>query len=121
MAPSAPVMVQPSCVHTASTAENALALVRATRNSPATDCTSAAPPTSASGDPAAVIFTAEPLNTPESAASITGVLLDDDEGDEGDDPLPQAESSVATVIPEVTAHASVQKRRRVMRVLSSVI
>src|SRR4051812_48989934 len=117
MAPSAPEMVQPSWVHTASTAENALALVRARRNSPATDCTSAAPPTSASGDPAAVTLTAEPLNTPESAASITGMLLDDD-GDEGDDPLPHAESSVAIVMPDVTVHASVQKRRRVMRVSS---
>jgi len=48
------------------------------------------------------------------------MLLDDD-GDEGDDPLPHAESSVAIVMPDVTVHASVQKRRRVMRVSSSVI
>ena len=55
--PSTPVMVHPSCVQTASIAENVLALVRASRNTPAVDSTSAAPPTSASADPATVTCT----------------------------------------------------------------
>jgi len=49
--PDTLVMVQPSCVQTAVSAENASCDVRATRKLPDVLCTSAEPPTVASGDP----------------------------------------------------------------------
>src|SRR5438874_13650482 len=100
MSPSAPVMVQPSCVQTASIAENAVALVRDSRNTPAMDWTSTAPPTSASADPAAVTRTLVPVNTPvltpSGEAMVLGAAGDDD------DPALQPVSSVASVTPEAT-------------------
>ena len=110
MAPSAPVMVHPSWVQTASIAENALALVRASRNTPAVDSTSTAPPTSVSADPATVTCTPEPVNRPDTTPSVEAVPL----GDVGDPP--QAENSVASVAPEAAWQAPAQNRRRETRV-----
>jgi hypothetical protein len=89
-------MVHDWWLQTASTAENALALVRATRNTPAMDSTSTAPPTSANADPATVTCTPEPVNWPDRTPSIEAVPL----GDVG--PPPQAENSVANVAQEAT-------------------
>ena len=109
MAPSAPVMVHPSWVQTASIAENVLALVRAIRNTPAVDSTSTAPPTSANADPAAVTCTTDPVNRPDRTPSLEPMPL----GDVGDDvPPAQAENSVASVAPEATWQAPAQNRRR---------
>src|SRR6266545_1579189 len=90
----------------ASTAENALALVRASRNTPAVDSTSAAPPTSANADPATETCTPEPVNRPDRTPSIEAMPL----GDVGDPP--QAENSVASVAPDATWQAPAQNRRR---------
>ena len=98
MAPSAPVMVQPSWVQTPSIAVNALALVRDTRNTPAIDWTSTAPPTSANADPSTVTRTLVPVKTPVLTPSGEATLLGD-VGDDDDPPL-QAVKSVASVAPE---------------------
>jgi len=109
MSPAAPLMVHPSWVQTASTAENALALVRASRNTPAVDSTSTAPPTSANADPATVTCTPGPVNRPATLPSAEAMPL----GDVGDDdPPPQAEKSVASVAPEAAWQAPAQNRRR---------
>src|SRR3954462_4831388 len=107
---SAPVMVQPSCVQTASIAVNTLALVRDSRNTPATDCTSAAPPTSVSGEAATVTRTVVPANWPLITPSGDAMLLPGDDGDE--ELLPHAVNSVAIVAPEATWQAPPQNRRR---------
>ena len=79
--------------------ENALALVRDTRKTPAVDSTSAAPPTSDNGDPATVICTTDPVSRPGNLASADAMPF----GEVGDsDPLPQAEKSVASVAPDAT-------------------
>ncbi len=49
------VTVQPSCVHTAVRAENASCEMRATRMLAEVVCTSAVPPTVASGEPASTV------------------------------------------------------------------
>jgi hypothetical protein len=90
-------MVQPSCVHTPSTVVNPLALVRATRNSPATDSTSAAPPTLANAEPEALTCTIEPLKRPPSVGSADAGVL----GEVGPSP-PHAETSVASAPHEAT-------------------
>jgi hypothetical protein len=77
------------------------------RNTPAVDSTSAAPPTSANGDPAAVTCTAAPVNRPDSTPSLDPMPL----GDVGDPPS-QAENSVASVAQEAIWQASAQNRRR---------
>jgi hypothetical protein len=88
MSPAAPVIVHPSCVHTASIAVNALALVRATRKTPAFDSTSTAPPTSVSGEPETVACTPDPVNRPATRLSADAGLL----GAVGDaDSPPQAD------------------------------
>jgi hypothetical protein len=102
------VIVHPSCVQTASIAEKALALIREIRNTPAVDSTSAAPPTSANAEPAAVTCTVEPENRPDSTPSLDPMPL----GDVGDDPSSQAENSVASVAQEAIWQASAQNRRR---------
>src|SRR5436190_18367475 len=89
-APSASVTVQPSCEQTASMAVNDVLLVRETRNGPATEFTSAAPPTSVSGDPAAVTLTAAPVNWPLRTARLVGVLLGPDGDDDEPSLLPHA-------------------------------
>src|SRR5258706_11296089 len=65
-------MVQPSWVHTASIAENALSLVRASRYTPATDSTRTAPPTLANADPLTVTLTLFAVNWPAAFASGVG-------------------------------------------------
>jgi len=62
MAPLAPLTVHPSCVQVASIAENVLALVRATRNTPAIDSMRAAASTLANADPVIVTCTREFAN-----------------------------------------------------------
>src|SRR6185436_9983598 len=106
------VTVQPSCVQTASTAMNAELLVRETRNGPATEFTSAAPPTSVSGDPAAVTFTVVPVNWPLRTARFVGVLLGPDGDDDEPSLLPHAVNSVASAAPALTWQAAAQKERR---------
>src|SRR5687768_7072582 len=102
-------MVHPSWVQTASIAEKALALARATRNTPAVDSTSTAPPTSASADPATVSCTVVPVKRPGRTPSVEAAPL----GDVGDDdPSPQAGKSVASAAPEATWQAPAQNRRR---------
>src|SRR4029077_7318184 len=108
MAPSAPLTVHPSWVQTASIAENAESLVRATRNTPATDWTSTAPPTVANADPLTVTWTVFPTNLLVAVPSGTPGLLVDGEDDE---PL-QAENKVASVAQDATWQAPSQKRRR---------
>src|SRR5882672_12055891 len=100
-------MVHDSWLQIASTAEKLLALVRASRNTPATDWTSTAPPTSANGEPPTGICTLDPENWPATTGSIAAGLL----GDVGDPP-PQAGSSVASVTPDATWQAPAQNRRR---------
>src|SRR5262245_48790475 len=114
MLPAAPLIVHPSWVQTASTAVKALALVRATRNTPAMDSTSAAPSTVASADPLTLTWTAEPANRPDSTSSFeTGPLPGavGEVGDVGDDPS-QAETSVASVAQDASWQAPAQNRRR---------
>jgi hypothetical protein len=89
--------VHPSCVHVASIAVNAVALVRESRNTPAMDWINAAPPASASGEPATLTCTAEPAKRPDRTASIEPMPL----GDVGDPP-PQAGNNVAIVAPDAT-------------------
>src|SRR5438045_2301245 len=94
MSPSAVVTLHPSCVQTPSIAVKELALVRDTRNTPAIDCTSTAPPTSTNADPATVTRTLVPVNWPFATPSGDALLL----GDDGDDELPpHAVNSVARV------------------------
>src|SRR5688572_8345763 len=109
-------MVQPSCVQTASTAEKALSLVRASRNTPAVDSTSAAPPTLASGDPAIVTCTRDAENRPATTASAEAMPPPGDVGD----PPPQAENSVASVMPEAAWQAPAQNRRRETAFVSDI-
>ena len=109
MSPAKPVMVHPSCVQTPSIAEKVVAFVREIRNTPAVDSTSTAPPTSASGDPAAVTSTVEPVNRPVNTPSFDPMPL----GEVGDDgPSSQAANSVASVAQEAIWQASAQNRRR---------
>jgi hypothetical protein len=75
---------------------NPVALVRDTRNTPAVDSTSAAPPTLSSGDPATVTCTPEPAKRPGTTLSIDAARL----GDVGDPP--QALNNVASVAPDAT-------------------
>lgn len=83
-------MAHDSWLQMASSAVNALALVRASRNTPAVDSTSAAPPTLSNADPATVTWTRELANRPGNTGSIDAGAL----GEVGDDP-PHAETSVA--------------------------
>src|SRR5258706_5588143 len=99
-------MVQVSWLQIASTAENPFALVRVSRNTPAVDSTSTAPPASATADPATVTCTPEPVNRPERTPSVEAMPL----GDVGDPP--QAEDTVASVAQEATWQAPAQNRRR---------
>jgi hypothetical protein len=108
-------MVHDSWLQTASTAENALAFVRDSRNTPAVDSTSTAPPTSASADPATVTCTPEPVKRPGKTPSIEAGPL----GDVGDPP--HAENSVASVAPDATWQAPAQNRRRETSVFVSDI
>src|SRR5262252_231427 len=101
MAPSTPVMVQPSCVQMASIAENVLSPVRASRNSPATESTSTAPPTFASSDPLTVTWTPPPVNLPALLASIETVPPSPPLGDASDDALLQPENNSASVALDV--------------------
>jgi hypothetical protein len=96
-------------VQTASIAEKALSLVRDTRNTPATDSTSAAPPTVASADPLTVTWTVFPTNLLAAFPSGTPGLLGAD--GEDDEPL-HAENKVASAAHDATWQASPQKRRR---------
>jgi hypothetical protein len=75
---------------------NAVGFVRDTRNTPAVDSTSAAPPTLSSGEPATVTCTPDPAKRPGTTLSIDAVRL----GDVGEPP--HAENSVASVAPEAT-------------------
>jgi hypothetical protein len=109
------VIVHDSWVQTASIAVNVLASVRDTRNTPAVDSTSAAPPTSLSADPATVSCTDEPAKRPATTPSIDAGPL----GEVGDPP--QAEKIVAIVAPDATWHAPAQKRRRETSVFRSDI
>src|SRR5688500_17295986 len=102
MPPSAPVMVHPSWVQTASIAENVLVLVLATRNTPAVDSTSTAPSTSASADPATVASTPVHVTRPATTPSIDAAPL----GEVA--PSPHAEASVASVAQEATWQAPAQ-------------
>ena len=68
--------------------------VRDSRNTPAVDSTSAAPPSLASADPATVTWTLEPVNRPARVPSVEAMPL----GEVGDPP--QAENRVASVAPE---------------------
>ena len=117
MLPSAPLMVQPSWVQTASIAENVLVLVLAIRNTPATDSASTAPPTLSNADPAVLTRTVEPANWPGTLPNVEGAPL----GDVGDPSPPQAETSVASVAQEATWHASAQNWRRETSVFVSDI
>ena len=104
MAPSAPVMVQPSWVHTASTAVNALSLERDTRNTPAFDWTSAAPPTLASGEPLTVTCTLLPEKRP---AIVPSGEPEPPPLGEVDEPL-QPVKTVINVALDAAAHAPAQ-------------
>src|SRR3954468_5967329 len=102
-------MVQDSWLQIASTATNAVALVRESRKRPAFDSTSAAPPMSATGDPPTVTCTPDPAKRPLMLPSIAAGAP----GDEGDDgPPPHPEKNVASVAPDATWQAPAQKRRR---------
>jgi hypothetical protein len=105
-------------VQTASTAENAASLVRDTRNTPATDSTSTAPPTVASADPLTVTWTVLPTKRPALLASGTPGLPGSD--GEDDEPL-QAVNNVASAAHDATWQASPQKRRREIDVSVSAI
>src|ERR1044071_7592788 len=108
MAPSEPLTVQPSWVHTASMAENALSLVRASRNTPATESTTTAPPTVASAEPLTATCTLLFVNFPVLVLSVVTLLPPPDDGDEGDEPhAAKSDRSVAE-------HAPVQNWRREM-------
>src|SRR5438094_10457254 len=98
MSPSAPVIVHPSCVQTASMAVKPLALVRASRNTPATDCTSAASPTPPNADVPTVTRTPLLLNWPSTTASSVAAVLGAVGEDEDEPPL-QAVNSVASAAP----------------------
>src|SRR5204862_7338773 len=93
-------------------AVNDVLLVRETRNGPATEFTSAAPPTSVSGDPAAVTLTAAPVNWPLRTARLVGVLLGPDGDDDEPSLLPHAVKSVASAAPGPTWQAAAQNERR---------
>ena len=67
-----PVMVHDSWLQMASTAVNPFALVRASRNTPAVDSTSAAPPRSVNADPATATCTPGPVNRPGHDAEHRG-------------------------------------------------
>src|SRR6266853_922403 len=91
-------MVQPSWVHTASIAENALSLVRASRYTPATDSTRTAPPTLANADPLTVTLTLFAVNWPAAFASgVAGLPVDEGEEDEPLQPLKIVASAAAAV------------------------
>src|SRR5215472_5103759 len=104
MAPSMPVTVQPSCVQTASMAENALSPVRASRNTPATESTSTAPPTLVNADPLTVTWTALPVNLPALLSSVETALPSPPLGEASDDELPQPENNIASVALDVAQH-----------------
>jgi len=89
-------MVHDSWLQMASTAVNAVALVLASRNTPATDSTSAAAPTLSSADPATVTCTRELANWPGNTGSIDAGGL----GEVGEPP--HAEKNVASVAQEAT-------------------
>src|SRR6185503_6338785 len=116
---SAPLTVHPSWVQTASTAEKAVSFVRDTRNTPAVDSTSTAPPTLARAVPATVTCTLDAANRPARTGSADAMPPP---GDVGDDPSPpQPENSVARVTPEAAWQAPAQKRRRETAVVGSDI
>jgi hypothetical protein len=119
VAPSAPLTVHPSWVQTASTAENAVSFVRDSRNTPAVDSISAAPPTVARADPATVTCTLDAANRPARTGSAEAMPPPGDVGD--DDPSPQPENSVTRVTPEAAWQAPAQKRRRETAVVVSDI
>src|SRR5580765_1253642 len=116
MSPSAPVTVQPSCVQTASTAMNAASLARATRNTPAIDSTSTAPPTAANAEPATVTWTLLFANWPALLPSGDAAPPLGDVDDEL-----HAENSVASVAHDATWQAPSQNRRREIDVSVSEI
>jgi hypothetical protein len=104
------VTVQPSCEHTASIAEKELSPVRASKNTPAIDCTSTAPPTLANADPLTVTCTLLPVNLPSLVASVVTLPpLSPPLGDDGDEPLQPANSSA-----RVALDVAQQNRRREM-------
>src|SRR5258705_13155345 len=107
-------MVHPSCVQVASIAVNAVVLVRESRNTPAMDSINAAPPTSASADPATVTCTADPMKRPERTPCIEAFPL----GDGGDDP-PQSDNSGASGAPQAAWRAPAPYLRRVRYALCS--
>src|SRR4030095_6572000 len=109
-------MVQPSWVHTPSTVVNPLALVRATRNSPATDSTSAAPPTLANAVPVALTCALDAATRPMSVGSVDAGVL----GDVGPSP-PQAETNVASAAHDAAWHAPAQNCLREMNSFASDI
>jgi hypothetical protein len=108
MAPFTPLTVHPSCVQVASIAENVLALVRVTRNTPAMDSMRAAPSTLASADPVVTTCTREFANCPVRIGSCEVPPL----GDVGDSSPLQADASVAKVAHEATWQAPAQNSRR---------
>jgi hypothetical protein len=105
--PEMVLTVQASWVQTAVSAENASCEIRATRKFPAVDCTSAAPPTVASG---------EPLSTVTAIVRPETVPLSDGRGVPPNPPLgevglsspPHPWSAAATV----TSDAAWQNSRR---------
>src|SRR5258705_12922073 len=99
-------MVHDWWLQMASTAVNPFALVRASRNTPAVDSTSAAPPRSDNADPATATCTPGPVNRPGTAPSIAAVPL----GDFGDPP--PAENNVGSVAQDATWQAPAHNRRR---------
>src|SRR3954467_10522798 len=92
MSPSKPVTVHDSGLQVASTAENVVAPVRASRNIPATEFTSTAPPTLSSAEPATDTCTLEPANFPVATPSVAAAPPAGDVGDP-----PQAAMTVASV------------------------
>src|SRR5262245_9205357 len=112
MAPFTPLTVHPSCVQVASIAENELAPVLATRNTPAIDSTRAAPSTLASADPVVVTCTLELANCPASVGSSDVPPPPPPPGDVGDPSPLHAVASVASVAQEATWQAPAQNSRR---------
>lgn len=114
------MIVQPSCVQTASTAVKPFALVRATRNAPAIEFTSAAPPAAASGEFAVFTCTAEFAKTPVSAARSVGVLLGPDGDDDEEEPELQDEKTAESAAAVAAVHAPAQNDRRETFVFTQV-
>src|SRR5689334_24457785 len=99
-------MVHAWCVHMAVRTTNESCEVRPTRKSPTDACTSAAPPTAASGELESIVTATPPLAVVPFTTGSAGAFV-------GEVGLLHAPASVPNALPATSAAARTQKLRRV--------